>query len=211
MRCAGVALRAVARDRAAPVLPAARLSPLLCPALCPPRPSLIADRAASPWPLEIGCNLSLRRARHRRAAIWQCTMVWRRAAQHVGLFLQQHFASRLARVIDMSCDSATQARDAFSFATAGYALREAQPFDLFPQTTSSSRSSVCSTGRTPSRARARCCRSTPASAADSPGATLAIARGAGVAPVATVVSRVRQTSRHSRQFILPLGTRARRQ
>lgn len=126
-------------------------------------------------------------------------------------FLRQLFAFRPARVVYVSCDSATQARDAFSFATAGYALREAQPFDLFPQMTSSSRSSVCSTGRTPSRARARCCRSTPASAADSPGATLAIARGAGVAPVATVVSRVRQTSRHSRQFVLPLGTRARRQ
>lgn len=49
-------------------------------------------------------------------------------------FLQQLFAFRPARVVYVSCDPATQARDALAFATAGYALREAQPFDLFPQT-----------------------------------------------------------------------------
>lgn len=49
-------------------------------------------------------------------------------------FLQQLFAFRPARVVYVSCDAATQARDALAFATAGYALREAQPFDLFPQT-----------------------------------------------------------------------------
>ncbi|KAJ1639420.1 S-adenosyl-L-methionine-dependent methyltransferase [Pavlovales sp. CCMP2436] len=49
-------------------------------------------------------------------------------------FLEQLFAFGPARVVYVSCDPATQARDAVAFAKAGYALREAQPFDLFPQT-----------------------------------------------------------------------------
>jgi 23S rRNA (uracil1939-C5)-methyltransferase/tRNA (uracil-5-)-methyltransferase len=50
------------------------------------------------------------------------------------LFLTQLFAFAPARVVYVSCDPATQARDARAFAHAGYVLREAQPFDLFPQT-----------------------------------------------------------------------------
>lgn len=50
------------------------------------------------------------------------------------LFLDQLFAFGPRRVVYVSCDPATQARDASFFQEAGYDLREAQPVDLFPQT-----------------------------------------------------------------------------
>jgi 23S rRNA (uracil1939-C5)-methyltransferase/tRNA (uracil-5-)-methyltransferase len=34
----------------------------------------------------------------------------------------------------MSCDAATQARDAEGIVAAGYKITSVQPFDLFPQT-----------------------------------------------------------------------------
>jgi 23S rRNA (uracil1939-C5)-methyltransferase/tRNA (uracil-5-)-methyltransferase len=49
-------------------------------------------------------------------------------------FLAQLFAFRPARVVYVSCDPATQARDARAFVDAGYAMEGIQPFDLFPQT-----------------------------------------------------------------------------
>jgi len=49
-------------------------------------------------------------------------------------FLQQLFAFRPIRVVYVSCDPATQARDARFFLDAGYAMEEVQVFDLFPQT-----------------------------------------------------------------------------
>ncbi len=49
-------------------------------------------------------------------------------------FLRQmaEFAPR--RIVYVSCDPATQARDLKLLLDAGYAIREIQPFDLFPQT-----------------------------------------------------------------------------
>lgn len=49
-------------------------------------------------------------------------------------FLEQLFAFRPARVVYVSCDPATQARDARAFVDSGYAIEEIQPFDLFPMT-----------------------------------------------------------------------------
>ena len=39
-----------------------------------------------------------------------------------------------ARVVYVSCDVATLARDAKALAAAGYALQDLRAFDLFPQT-----------------------------------------------------------------------------
>ena len=49
-------------------------------------------------------------------------------------FLEQLFAFGPRRVIYVSCDPATQARDAQHFTAAGYVVSDAQPFDMFPQT-----------------------------------------------------------------------------
>ncbi|HEY1108493.1 MAG TPA: class I SAM-dependent RNA methyltransferase [Opitutaceae bacterium] len=49
-------------------------------------------------------------------------------------FLQQLFAYGPRAVVYVSCDPATQMRDLRHFLTAGYTLKAAQPFDLFPQT-----------------------------------------------------------------------------
>ncbi len=49
-------------------------------------------------------------------------------------FLQQLVAFGPARVVYVSCDPATQARDLKILAAGGYKLCHAQPFDLFPQT-----------------------------------------------------------------------------
>lgn len=49
-------------------------------------------------------------------------------------FLTQLFAFGPRAVVYVSCDPATQMRDLKHFLAAGYALRAAQPFDLFPQT-----------------------------------------------------------------------------
>jgi 23S rRNA (uracil1939-C5)-methyltransferase/tRNA (uracil-5-)-methyltransferase len=49
-------------------------------------------------------------------------------------FLQQLLAYGPARVVYVSCDPATQARDIKILAAGGYQLLRAQPFDLFPQT-----------------------------------------------------------------------------
>jgi 23S rRNA (uracil1939-C5)-methyltransferase/tRNA (uracil-5-)-methyltransferase len=49
-------------------------------------------------------------------------------------FLQQLFVFRPKSVVYVSCDPATQMRDLRHFLTAGYTLKAAQPFDLFPQT-----------------------------------------------------------------------------
>jgi len=49
-------------------------------------------------------------------------------------FLQQLFAFCPERCVYMSCDPATQARDARDICAAGYNIISVQPFDLFPQT-----------------------------------------------------------------------------
>jgi 23S rRNA (uracil1939-C5)-methyltransferase/tRNA (uracil-5-)-methyltransferase len=49
-------------------------------------------------------------------------------------FLRQLFAFGPKAVVYVSCDPATQMRDLRHFLTAGYTLKAAQPFDLFPQT-----------------------------------------------------------------------------
>uniref|UniRef100_A0A0G4HDE8 TRAM domain-containing protein n=1 Tax=Chromera velia CCMP2878 TaxID=1169474 RepID=A0A0G4HDE8_9ALVE len=50
------------------------------------------------------------------------------------LFLKQLFAFSPARVVYVSCNPATQARDALDFLSNGWRLECAQPVDLFPQT-----------------------------------------------------------------------------
>lgn len=49
-------------------------------------------------------------------------------------FLEQLFAFGPERCVYMSCDPATQARDAKDICAAGYKISSIQPFDLFPQT-----------------------------------------------------------------------------
>ncbi|MFP6854971.1 MAG: class I SAM-dependent RNA methyltransferase [Opitutales bacterium] len=49
-------------------------------------------------------------------------------------FLQQATAFSPRRIIYVSCDPATQARDVEILLAAGYRLEKIQPFDLFPQT-----------------------------------------------------------------------------
>jgi 23S rRNA (uracil1939-C5)-methyltransferase/tRNA (uracil-5-)-methyltransferase len=49
-------------------------------------------------------------------------------------FLRQLLDYRPARVVYVSCDPATQARDVKILVAGGYRLEHAQPFDLFPQT-----------------------------------------------------------------------------
>jgi tRNA/tmRNA/rRNA uracil-C5-methylase (TrmA/RlmC/RlmD family) len=49
-------------------------------------------------------------------------------------FLAQLFAFRPARVVYVSCNPATQARDLVAFHEAGYLVTSVQPFDLFPHT-----------------------------------------------------------------------------
>lgn len=49
-------------------------------------------------------------------------------------FLEQLNNYKPARVVYMSCDPATQARDAKSLVSFGYEIVSIQPFDLFPQT-----------------------------------------------------------------------------
>lgn len=49
-------------------------------------------------------------------------------------FLSQLFAFRPRRLVYVSCDPATQARDAAAIVAQGYTMERIQPFDLFPQT-----------------------------------------------------------------------------
>jgi 23S rRNA (uracil1939-C5)-methyltransferase/tRNA (uracil-5-)-methyltransferase len=49
-------------------------------------------------------------------------------------FLQQLYEFRPRRIVYMSCDPTTQARDAEGIVGAGYSIVTVQPFDLFPQT-----------------------------------------------------------------------------
>ena len=49
-------------------------------------------------------------------------------------FLRQSIDFRPDRIVYVSCDPATQARDAKILAEGGYRILQAQPFDLFPQT-----------------------------------------------------------------------------
>ena len=49
-------------------------------------------------------------------------------------FLDQLLNYKPARIVYVSCDPATQARDLKPLLAAGYRLEEVQPFDLFPQT-----------------------------------------------------------------------------
>ena len=49
-------------------------------------------------------------------------------------FLEQLYQFAPQRVVYMSCDPATQARDAKGIVEAGYSIMSVQPFDLFPQT-----------------------------------------------------------------------------
>ena len=49
-------------------------------------------------------------------------------------FLEQLYVYGPQRVVYMSCDPATQARDVKGIVAAGYAITSVQPFDLFPQT-----------------------------------------------------------------------------
>ncbi|CAB1099081.1 unnamed protein product [Ectocarpus sp. CCAP 1310/34] len=50
------------------------------------------------------------------------------------LFLGQLFKFRPTRLVYVSCDPATQARDAKEITANGYEAVDIQPFDLFPQT-----------------------------------------------------------------------------
>lgn len=49
-------------------------------------------------------------------------------------FLEQLVAFQPARLVYMSCDPTTQARDAAWLVPRGYHITSVQPFDLFPQT-----------------------------------------------------------------------------
>ena len=49
-------------------------------------------------------------------------------------FLEQLLKYKPQRIVYMSCDPATQARDAAGIVGDGYELASTQPFDLFPQT-----------------------------------------------------------------------------
>ena len=49
-------------------------------------------------------------------------------------FLEQLYDYGPQRVVYMSCDAATQARDVKGIVAAGYTVTSVQPFDLFPQT-----------------------------------------------------------------------------
>jgi len=49
-------------------------------------------------------------------------------------FREQLIAFAPGRLVYVSCDPSTQARDIKAFAEAGYAIRRIQPFDLFPHT-----------------------------------------------------------------------------
>jgi tRNA/tmRNA/rRNA uracil-C5-methylase (TrmA/RlmC/RlmD family) len=49
-------------------------------------------------------------------------------------FRRQLIAFEPLRIVYVSCDPATQARDVADFVAAGYAVAAIQPFDLFPQT-----------------------------------------------------------------------------
>ena len=50
------------------------------------------------------------------------------------MFLKQLFAFNPMKVVYVSCDPSTQARDAKSIVAAGYRILDVTPFDLFPQT-----------------------------------------------------------------------------
>ena len=49
-------------------------------------------------------------------------------------FREQLLAFRPARLVYVSCDPATQARDLQAFIAGGYRITRIQPFDLFPHT-----------------------------------------------------------------------------
>ncbi|RYH26441.1 class I SAM-dependent RNA methyltransferase [archaeon] len=49
-------------------------------------------------------------------------------------FLTQLFAFRPKRLVYVSCDPSTQARDAMAIVASGYKIVDITPFDLFPQT-----------------------------------------------------------------------------
>jgi tRNA/tmRNA/rRNA uracil-C5-methylase (TrmA/RlmC/RlmD family) len=49
-------------------------------------------------------------------------------------FLKQLFAFLPKALVYVSCDPATQARDAKEIVAAGYSIVDVSPFDLFPQT-----------------------------------------------------------------------------
>jgi 23S rRNA (uracil1939-C5)-methyltransferase/tRNA (uracil-5-)-methyltransferase len=49
-------------------------------------------------------------------------------------FLQQLYEFQPQRIVYMSCDPATQARDSHGIVANGYEITSTQPFDLFPQT-----------------------------------------------------------------------------
>jgi tRNA/tmRNA/rRNA uracil-C5-methylase (TrmA/RlmC/RlmD family) len=50
------------------------------------------------------------------------------------LFLNQLFTFRPKRLVYVSCDPSTQARDAKAIVAVGYSIGDCTPFDLFPQT-----------------------------------------------------------------------------
>lgn len=51
-----------------------------------------------------------------------------------GVFLDQLIAFRPGKIVYVSCEPSTQARDLKMLLNHGYTLKEVQPFDLFPQT-----------------------------------------------------------------------------
>lgn len=50
------------------------------------------------------------------------------------VFLQQLFQFKPKKIVYVSCDPATQARDAKAIVADGYTILDVTPFDLFPQT-----------------------------------------------------------------------------
>ncbi|PJF48679.1 MAG: class I SAM-dependent RNA methyltransferase [Chloroflexi bacterium] len=91
----------------------------------------VAGLAAEVWAADVGEALArpaLRRVR------WDAVVLDPPRAGMARLALDRLIALRVPRVVYVSCDPATLARDLRRLLDAGYALESVQPLDLFPQT-----------------------------------------------------------------------------